>query len=226
MRRIVPKIGFATIGQSPRADIIPELASVVGFPFKAFEGGALDDLTPEKISALKPAPKEFPLITRLADGSSVVVGKERIFPRLQKTIGNLEKQDVDFIALLCTEDFPGLASRKIILRPSKILFSLASSILSTGKMGILVPLEEQKAKALKKWKRRGIELVIEAFNPYLLSPGSRQTLERMKTALVDLVVCDCLGFSLIMKEEIQDWMGKPVIVPRSVLAKVIGELLA
>jgi protein AroM len=93
-------------------------------------------------------------------------------------------------------------------------------------MGILVPLEEQKAKALKKWKRRGIELVIEAFNPYLLSPGSRQALERMKTALVDLVVCDCLGFSLIMKEEIQDWMGKPVIVPRSVLAKVIGELLA
>jgi protein AroM len=42
---------------------------------------------------------------------------------------------------------------------------------------------------------------------------------------VDLIVLDCIGYTLKMKEKLKEMTGKPVLLPRSILARVIRELI-
>ena len=46
-----------------------------------------------------------------------------------------------------------------------------------------------------------------------------------RVADVDLVIMDCLGYSLAMKEHVKKLVSKPVLLPRSMLAAVARELL-
>ena len=61
-------IGMATIGQTPRIDVVPAMERILGPEVKTIQAGALDGLTSHEISALAPAPGEQPIITRLRDG--------------------------------------------------------------------------------------------------------------------------------------------------------------
>ena len=40
----------------------------------------------------------------------------------------------------------------------------------------------------------------------------------------DLIVLDCIGYTMEMKEQIHQLTGKPVILPRTLTARVIREL--
>lgn len=45
-------IGAVTIGQAPRVDIIPELATILGLGVQVREAGALDGLSKEGLSRI------------------------------------------------------------------------------------------------------------------------------------------------------------------------------
>ncbi|MCX7766788.1 MAG: AroM family protein [Candidatus Sumerlaeia bacterium] len=126
------KIGLITIGQSPREDIIADMKKILCSGVRIIERGALDSLTREEILLLKPAQNDCPLITRLKDKSTVVVSKQKIFPLIQKQITALEKQNVDLITLLCTENFRGLKTRKPLILPAKILPGVISNAYCSG----------------------------------------------------------------------------------------------
>ncbi|MEW5935529.1 MAG: AroM family protein [Bacillota bacterium] len=40
------------------------------------------------------------------------------------------------------------------------------------------------------------------------------------------MVLDCIGFTVDMKEEVRDIVGAPVILPRTLLARTLAELLS
>lgn len=218
-------IGFVTIGQSPRQDIISEISGILGPGIAILERGALDGLREKEIGKLKPEPGDFSLITRLRDGSSVVVGKKKILPLLKRQIKSLEEESVRLIALLCTDEFPMLESHRILLQPSRLLFSSVVSIIKKGKVGIFVPLEEQKSETIKKWKKTGLSVVVEALNPYQESPEGRRGIERMRGESVDLIVLDCIGYSMRTKSALRKEIGKPILLARTVMARTIRELL-
>jgi len=218
-------IGFVTIGQSPRQDIISEISDILGPEIVIIERGALDGLREEEIKKLKPGPGDFSLITRLRDGSSVAVGKKKIFPLLKRQVKNLEEESVRLIALLCTDEFPALESHRLLLHPSRLLFASVVSVIKKGKVGIFVPLEEQKGETIKKWKKTGLSVVVEALNPYQESPEGRRVIERMGEENVDLIVLDCLGYSLRWKTALKKEIGKPVLLARTVLARTIREMV-
>src|SRR5437879_12922660 len=71
-------VGLVTIGQSPRADVVPEMATLIGPGVDVREAGALDGLTRPEIERLAPTGRDEILVTRLQDGSAVVVGKEKM----------------------------------------------------------------------------------------------------------------------------------------------------
>jgi len=219
------KIGFITIGQSPREDIIPEILPLLGSGIEIVERGALDGLTQSEIRKLKPEKKDFPLITRLRDSSFAVVGRRKIIPLIQKRIGELEKQGATLSALLCTEEFPEIKSRRILLRPSKILFNCVNLLLSKGKLGVLAPLEEQRIEVRKKWERTGLEIFVEVLNPYRKPFRVEEVTSQIKKKNVDLIVLDCIGYTLKIKEKLKEMIGKPVLLPRSIIARVIRELI-
>src|SRR5687768_11830966 len=109
------KVGFITVGQAPRSDVVPDMAAMLGSDVEILEAGALDGLTREQIAALAPEGDDEILVTRLADGSSVFVGKTPIIPRVEARIAALEDRGAVLTVLLCTGAFPRLAARRVFL---------------------------------------------------------------------------------------------------------------
>ncbi|WP_416373270.1 AroM family protein, partial [Achromobacter insolitus] len=52
------RVAFFTIGQSPRSDVVPEMASLLGARVRIDEFGALDGLDAAGLAALAPKPGE------------------------------------------------------------------------------------------------------------------------------------------------------------------------
>jgi protein AroM len=219
------KIGFVTIGQSPRDDIVPEIAEILGPDIEIFERGALDGLMKAEIERLQPEKGHFPLITRLKDGSAAMLEKKKVAPLLRKQIKQLADLDLRLIALLCTEDFHRLEPQASLLQPSKLLFHSVVSFSEKGKLGVFVPLEEQIEGAKRKWKKTRMQIIVEALNPYLKSPEYDRALKKMRTKKPDLVVLDCIGYSKEIKERIRLLLETPALLPRSVLARAILEFI-
>jgi len=219
------KVGFVTIGQSPREDVVPEIMALLGPEYECLEKGAMDGLNGEEIKNLKPDEGDFRLITKLRDGRSAEVGRKKIIRLLRKKIDELASQDVRLIALLCTDEFPSIGHErgddKIVLQPSLLLRRAAVGRLKKGKLGVFVPLPEQKEETKRKWKRTGWRVVVEAINPYQEAGEGEKAFQRMRNEKVDLIVLDCIGYSKETKDKLQCILDKPVLWPRAILAKAI-----
>ncbi len=97
------RIGLITIGQSPRSDVVPDMAAVLGGDVEIVEAGALDGQSRERIAALGP---EVALNVLLCTGA---------FPRLAARRPLLEPQQL-LLGLLRALTFPG---RLGVLTPSE-----------------------------------------------------------------------------------------------------------
>jgi protein AroM len=223
---MVTTIGFLTIGQSPREDAVPEIVRLLERKVRVVERGALDGLSRCEILELRPGKRDHHLITRLRDGSPVVVGKNKILPLLRKQIGWLMEQQARMIALLCTDEFPAFGRPVILLQPSRLLFRATVTLLKSGTLGIFVPLESQKKAAKRRWQKTGLELVIEALNPYQEPSRLGEAAERMRAKKVDLVVFDCLGYPSETAAKIEAGLNKPSLGPRAALAGEINRRLS
>lgn len=217
------KVGLITIGQSPRVDVVPEIGRVLeGAGVEIIECGALDKLSREEIEALTPREGEYVLVTRLRDGTEVKVARERILPLMQECINSLE-HSVDVLGLLCTGEFPELKSRKLLVEPSDLLLKVVES-LKVGKLGVVVPDPAQVGLTRRKWSRVSSDIKILSVSPYTgtlndLAEASKELSDR------DLIVLDCIGFSTEAKRVVATVSGKPVLIPRTLLGRVLRELM-
>ena len=150
-------IGLVTIGQAPRTDLSaplramrPDLAIV--------EAGALDHLSLEEASAL--ADGDYPLNTRMRDGSPVTVDRAALEPLLQRAIDRVEAEGVMATMLMCAGTFTTLRGRRPVFNP----FLLAVEMLrATGlsRIGIICPFLEQERAIGQRWRNAGFDILIE-----------------------------------------------------------------
>src|SRR5262245_26395739 len=109
------RIGLITVGQSPRSDVVPDMAAILGADVEILESGALDGLDRAHIATLAPETDDEILVTRLVDGTPVFVGKTKMIPLIEARIAALEDRGVTLNVLLCTGEFPRLAVRRPFL---------------------------------------------------------------------------------------------------------------
>src|SRR3989442_11153264 len=95
-------VGLVTIGQSPRADVVPEMATLIGPGVDVREAGALDGLTRGEIDRLAPTGSDEILVTRLRDGSAVFLGQEEIVGPGEQRLAAPQRGRAAKTALLCT----------------------------------------------------------------------------------------------------------------------------
>jgi len=215
------KIGMITIGQSPRNDIVQEMRDILG-QVEIVERGCLDSLTREQIEGLKPKGKEHFLVTLLRDGSVVQVSKEKTIILLQQLIKELENEDIDLILMLCTGGFTNLKSKKIIIEPGKLLHKLVQGILSEEKrLGVIIPSSGQIEQAKKKWSN--VNHVVVVASPFEKPEEIEEAAKTLDN--VDLTVLDCMGYTRRMKEKVKEITAKPVILPRTIVSRIVRELL-
>ena len=220
------KVGFLTIGQSPRTDVMRDLAPLLPPGLEVVEKGALDGLTRREIEEeLRPEPGMTVYVSRLRDGSQVSFAKEKILGRMQERIRELEEMGVDLIVILCSGEFPDFESRVPIIYPDKLLKAAVSGIRIRGPLGVFIPLQEQRRYAEEKWSRLGYKPVVEPVSPYR-APLKEfvEAAERMASRNVGLIVMDCIGYTFAQKNAVREITGIPVVSTRGLVARLIAEL--
>ena len=221
------KIGAITIGQSPRDDIIRDIRPLLGEQIHLLQAGGLDGLSRGEIEAFAPQPGDYVLITKLRDGNSVVFAERYILPRLQACIDKLEEEGVQMILFLCTGDFPPVFHSKVpLIFPCKVLNGLIPALASRGKIAVVTPTQQQVAQAEKKWRVYVAEMTAIPASPYGPLEELDQAARQAAELDVDLVVMDCIGYTVEMKERFQAVSGKPVVLSRTLAARVVTELLS
>ena len=218
------RIGAVTIGQSPRDDVVPELARRLGSDVEILQRGALDDLSLDAIPAHESVTEENTLVSRMRDGTEVHLGKGFVVPRLQSVIRCLE-DDVRMILVLCSASFDDLDSNVPLLRPSFALDNIVSQS-RAHRLGVLTPSLEQVPAQRVRWQGFAEEeVVVLAASPYV----DRRVLEDAATELahneVDLVVMDCIGYNESMRQRLDRMLSVPVVSALGALASAAVETL-
>ncbi len=216
------RLGVLTIGQSPRADVVPLLVEVLGG--EIVEAGALDGLAEAEIAALAPAPGEYVLATRLRDGHQVTVSRERILSYVQRALDRLAPQ-VDLVLFLCTGEFPPLRSDRLLIEPSRLLYHVVAGVAAGRRLGVLVPLPEQVEEARRRWQAAGRVAAAAAASPYGGGDFSRAA-GVLREAGAELIVMDCMGYTPGHKREVVAAAARPAILAGTAVAAVLRELLS
>ena len=219
-------IGAVTIGQSPRTDVIPEIASILGADVEIREAGALDGLSKEEIAKLAPEKDDYVLVTRLADGSAVQVAERHITPRIIEKINGHFNDGAPLVFLLCTGEFPGFDTGGLLIRPQKILFHTVAAVGEGLKLGIMTPSPDQVEQSECRWRQVSSAVKSIPSSPYVEGmTAAKRAAQELKEWGAQLVVLDCMGYTASMQEAVREIVGKPVVLARSIAARVVKELV-
>ena len=219
------KIGAITIGQSPRVDVVPEMLEVLGPSVELVEGGALDGLSASQVSEIAPRDGDYVLVTRLRDGTSVHVAEHQILPRMQEQVDRLVADGAEAVALLCTGEFPAFRSSRLVVEPQVVLHHFVAAIARGRRLGVVVPAPEQVEQGTRRWQGVAGEVCVAAGSPYAEIAELERAAKTLKGWGAELIVLDCIGFTGAMKARAAAIAGAPVVLPRTVLARTLAELL-
>lgn len=216
-------LGLVTIGQAPRDDVMRSMFAG-SHGAAVLQSGALDELADSEILDLMPRDDEHLLVTRLTDGSEVVVGKERLIDHLQRAIERLEARGATAVCILCTGEFPTLRARVPLVLPDRILSSVVDAAVPDGVLGILMPHSDQEGMMRRKWARDGRRIVTESVSPYTASSEVACVSRSLAATGARLIVMDCMGFDREMQEAARRAVDVPVVLANGLVGAVLGEL--
>jgi len=217
------KVGFLTNGQSPRSDIIPTFKEIFNKDIKIVERGALDSLNEAQLLTVIARKEKNICVSRLRDGRSIIMSRRKLRPLLQNELSKLE-QEVDMVVLLCTDDLPTLTCGKPVFYPNRIVTQMIGAMADQPKIGLIIPLEEQRRTTLKKWKGISDDITIAVASPY--DYGNFEEAARyLKDYRVDIIILDSMGYDEEHRQLVRKESGIVTILPRTLVARMILEYL-
>ena len=220
------KIGAITIGQAPRVDVTCDIMDIFDGKIELLQRGGLDGLTRAEIETFVPEEGDYVLVSRLTDGSSVTFAERYILGNLQKGIDELEAAGVALIMVFCTGSFPeSLQAHVPMVFPCDVLHKVVPLLSKKSSIAAVTPSPLQLEQNTQKWAGFVDRCVSIAASPY----GDWAALEAAAEKIrdmddVDVVVLDCIGFTQKMKQMFAEKTGKLVVLPRTLLARVITEV--
>lgn len=225
------RLGVLTIGETPRSDgLTADMQLALGSGYQLIERGALDGLSDAEVAALAPTAGEYTLITLRSSGQPVRVSKPRLLTRLQQQITRLEGEDgVAGILLMCTGAFPPFQHTGLLLQPQEALYKVVLGLAAGGVPASLTPLPEQVEQTRRKWADMGAPSAISVpANPYGPDPLGEITeaARRAREFGASVLFMDCFGYTLAMKEAARTGFGGPVVLARSMAARILAEVTA
>jgi protein AroM len=223
MQGMKPVIAAVTIGQSPRPDILGEIALFA--PGATWiETGVLDGLDEAAVAALAPQEADTPLVTR-AFGRTVLVGEHAIAGAVRRAIRDAASK-ADAVILLCSGPFDALGnveSRVPTVVPGRVFDAVLMAVAGPSRLVVMVPHEGQADAQRRKWNRAGIPVSVLYAPPY--ANADFATFGRRAAECGDLVAMDCIGYSLAQRTAVAAASGLPTVLARSVAGRVLAEIL-
>lgn len=220
-------IGAITIGQSPRTDITADILPLLPGGMCLKEYGALDDMQYEEIMAqFAPGPEDEVLVSRMRDGRQAKFTERFVTPLVQKKIDQAEAEGVSAVILFCTGVFPRFRHRGLFLEPQPMFHAVAAKLAGGRRIGVLVPEPDQIDQAYRTWGSSGAEILAVSASPYLEMEKIERAARQFREQDLAFICADCMGFSMEMKHRIQEITGLPVLLPRTLVVRILGELFA
>ena len=219
------KIGAITIGQAPRVDVTADILDIFADQIELFQRGGLDGLSREEIEIFVPQEGDYVLVSRLTDGSSVTFAERYILGNLQSGIDALEAEGVCLIMVFCTGEFPkSLTSHVPMVFPNDLLHKIVPMLTKTGHIIAVTPSPLQVEQNNAKWEGYVEKCTSIAASPYGDWEALEEAAEAVRSMDGDVVVLDCIGFTRKMKAMFARKTGKIVVLPRTLLARVVSEV--
>ncbi|MFE2379223.1 AroM family protein [Streptomyces sp. NPDC059398] len=218
-------IGLLTIGQSPRPDIEPALAGILGADVPLVCEGALDGLSSEGLGELAAPAGRAGIETRLADGSTLVMRKDALPSLLRAAVARLPS-DVRLAAYLCTGELPDIGREGLLLLDSGALLHGTVAAAAQGQRLGVISLPSDLAEAPESWARHDPEALYAAADPYGDGPPVAEAARELADSGATLLVLDCMGFGARHQAEAARGSGLPVICPTVVLGHALAALTA
>lgn len=219
-------LGVVTIGQAPRDDIVDELTALLP-PCRVVQHGALDTLSREEVAALAPADDEDALVSRLVDGSSVVMRHDAVVPLVETAVTRAEDDGADAVLVVCSGSFPTLKHRQPLLFTEALAHHGLTALAGDGRVGVVRPLPGQLDDARTAWGRtlgRPVAATA-AVSPYPADLDAVGATAAGIAADCDVIVLDCMGYDEPMRAAAAAAARRPVLLVRSLAARLVGELL-
>jgi protein AroM len=222
------RIGMITVGQAPRDDLVPFMTPLFTRPVDVLQAGALDGLDPPAIAVLAPDAGEAGIAARLLDGSETLVSHAKLLPRVQQCANRLRAEGAELLVILCGADWSAIRSDVLVVNPGLVFPAIVAALAAGRRLGVMKPVAGQIEGARRQFAERGIDAVVTSASPYTRRrlADARDAAGELRRAGVDLVWMTCVGMDEAMREVVTETTGKPVILARSILARVIDELLA
>lgn len=221
------RAAFVTIGQTPRTDIVPEMAAEIcaGLPpdsIEIAEFGVLDGLTGAELDAMQAREGEASFATRLRDGTEMVSSVARTEARLNVLLAEIDGQGFDIVVLLCTGTHIAPLANTLVVEAQRVVDATVEALAaSSRRLGVILPLERQVDEFAERHDFARTARVIAA------SPYSGDDIEARAGALAecDLVVMHCMGYSEAMLAQVRRAVPAPVLLSRRVVAGVVRQMI-
>jgi len=218
-----PLLGIVTIGQSPRPDLVSAFSAYAPGARIAVRG-ALDEVTPGQLDAWSAMPTDYPLLVRLADGTTREVGRELLHPRVVAAAAQLAADGAAAVVVACAGDFPDVPSPVPVVLPGRLIPAVVRAVAPHRRIGIVTPVQGQVAAATAKWRSDGFDPVVT-----WAAPDDDEALDRAASALresdVPLIVLDCMGHADDAAHRLEVGSGIRVLLAQTLVARVAGELV-
>lgn len=204
---VEPTLGLVTIGQAPRTDLTGDARPLLA-GLRAVEHGALDhdrfdgpygDSTRREIA---PTADEAPLISRLRDGTSVVLGHAALGQRIRDAVARCEEAGAGATLLLCTGNFPPIPAARPVLYAEPLVQQGVRAVVGGDPVGVVCPLPAQSDDVRDRWSHLlpGTVRAVPA-DPY--APDAADQVASAARALTDAgsrwLVLDCIGYTEAMR---------------------------
>lgn len=230
---------FATlaIGQAPDGEIMPLLNEYIPAE-NLTHVGLLDGLSRQEIEQhYAPTIDEPVVISRLQDGSRVVLSSQRVEHALQEKIDWMAEKGCEVLLLMCGGEFSGLHSQSVMLiNPDRLVPPLIEGIVGTNQVGIIVSDTEQMEQQVDKWKNLAKRPRFAIASPYLFNgravdEGGADEKRLLDAALslkaqgAEVVVLDCIGYQTQHGEMLEELLQLPVLLSNTLVARLAAELI-
>lgn len=217
-----PVLGIVTIGQTPR----PDLAEAFGAAAPRVEvrlAGALDGLDAAQVTALA-VPGPYPLLVRLADGTSTEIPRDLLVPRVTEAARALVGEGARLVVVACAGEFPVIACGVPVLVPGRVVPAAVRALAAGALVGIVTPNAAQAPFAEAKWRADGFDVVVTHASPAhhgdIVAAAAA-----MRQAAVALVVLDCMGHDDAYRAEFARLSARPTLAVQTLVAELAGAMV-
>ncbi len=218
----LPRLGIVTIGQTPRPDL--ERAFAAYAPRADVRVlGALDGLSAAEIDALAARPTDYPLLVKLADGTSRSIGLAELHPLVERRAQALAEMGARVVVVACAGGFPEVHASAPVILPGRIVPAVAGALSKTKRIGVVTPIRGQAAAAEAKWRSDGFDPLVTWASPYVHGEIEAAA-ALMRDPTLEMVVLDCMGHDEDYRREFAGRCEKPVLLAQSIAARIAGEL--